>query len=217
MRVPDDFLPGGTWVENFRDPAPNLSEGKMRLVNALRLVPSYNTKYQKLMSVESLIAAGLRPSLRSLPGDVARGEDEDVDDQGEMEPDMARVNDNDPLSSPTRGDELEEKDEVNDFVSEQDILPSSKFASSSRGEKNHPPVLGDVERMVEDIDWFVPPYPLESTHSYYNDVESIHKLSANIVTPVDAKFIRNMRLDAWRSRVSECGTKVLSFLLTLYM
>ena len=35
MRVPDDFLLGGTWVENFRDPAPNLSEGKMKLVNAL--------------------------------------------------------------------------------------------------------------------------------------------------------------------------------------
>src|SRR4051812_36689079 len=196
MRVPDDFLLEGTWVENFRDPAPNLSEGKMRIVNALRLVPSYNAKYQKLTSIESLIAAGLRPSLGSLPGDVARSEDEDIDDQGGMETGMAGMNDNDPLSSPSRGDEFEEGDEVNDLVSAQGILPSPKFASFLRGEGNHPPVLGDVERTVEDVDWFVPPHPLESTHSYYNDVESIHRLSANIVTPADAKFIRNMGLDA---------------------
>ena len=80
-----------------------------------------------------------------------------------------------------------------------------------------PPVLGNTGRMAEDVDWFVPPYPLESTHSYYNDVESIHKLSDNIVTPADAKVIRNMGLDAWRSRVSECGTKVLFFHLTPYV
>src|SRR3954469_13808456 len=145
------------------------------------------------MSVKSLIAAGLRPSLRSLPGDVVGSEGEDVDDQDGMEANM--VDDNDQLTSPSRGDELEEGDEVNDLISEQGVFSSPKFASS-RGEGIHPPVSGNTERMAEDVDWFVPPYPLESTHSYYNDVESIHKLSDNIVTPADAKVIRNMGLDA---------------------
>ena len=92
------------------------------------------------MSTKPLITAGLRPSLGSLSGDVVKGEDEDVDDQGGMETDMADMNENDPLSSPSRGDEFEEGDEVNVLVSEQDTLPSPKFASS-RGEGNHPPSL----------------------------------------------------------------------------
>ena len=138
MRIPDDFPLGGTWVKNFHDPAPNLSEGRMKIVNALRLIPPYNAKYRKLMSTESLIAAGLRPSLGDLPGDIVRIEDEDVDDQDGMEANM--IDDDDQPSSPSQGDEFEEGDEVNVFVPEQDTLPSPKFASS-RGEGNHPPSL----------------------------------------------------------------------------
>src|SRR4051812_1708666 len=119
MRVPDDFLLRGTWVKNFRDPAPNFSEGKLKLVNALRLVPPYNAKFKKLMSIESLVAAGLRPPLKNRSGDVARGENEGVDNQDDLEPGMPDVNDQ--VSSPSRGDEFEEGDEANDLAFEQDV------------------------------------------------------------------------------------------------
>ena len=69
--------------------------------------------------------------------------------------------------------------------------------------------------MVEDeaIQWLTPLYPLDSNHSYYNDVESANKLAANIITPVDVKVLRDLGLERWRSKVSEYSTKVMLPLL----
>ena len=57
----------------------------------------------------------------------------------------------------------------------------------------------DVIRPPEDNSaWFTPPFPLDPSHSYFNDGEFSSKIVANIVTPADAELLKNFEIGRLR-------------------
>lgn len=196
-----------------------MSEQKEGIVNVLHSIPSYNARYKQLMSKEFLTEAGLCPpsgaSFLDVEGNIHDDAGDDVDDDAGDDLDDDAGDDevvvvNEQTLSPSRRNESRGK--VHGTVPRRGTPLSPKFSTSLRGEeRGHPPAPEDNVGMTGDgsSQWFVPPYPLDPNHSYYNDPELAYKLDANIVTPADDEVIKGLGWERWRSQVSVYGAKVM--------
>ena len=58
---------------------------------------------------------------------------------------------------------------------------------------------------------FIPPFQMDSSHSYFNDTSLSCKLAANLVTPADAELLRNFEEEKYKASLLEYATKVREF------
>src|SRR4051812_19131977 len=75
---------------------------------------------------------------------------------------------------------------------------------------------GDGYHLSEDyLTWFAPTF-LDTSHSYFNDVEFSSKIAANILTPMDAELLRSFEVERYYSTAAEFTTKVRLYLLSSF-
>ena len=61
---------------------------------------------------------------------------------------------------------------------------------------------------------FVPPFPMDSSYSYFNDENLFSKLAVNLVTPADAELLRNFEEEKYEASLLEYATRVRNFFLS---
>lgn len=103
-------------------------------------------------------------------------------------------------------------------MANQSLRLSSKRGPLSEGEENlsSPPLTPGSTFPADDEAFllstpgssFIPPYPMDPLYSYFNDGELSSRLGENLVTPTDAKLLRDFEVEKHRAALLEYSTKV---------
>src|SRR5436190_1177299 len=162
--VPSDFSLPRTWVntEGFKDSKPPASEADSRSLKVFTNATLEEVDFEDLMSEASLVRAGLRPSaedFQRLKGKTCQGPSfivvEDDDDMGMMGSVLKVANQNLRISV-KRSRPSEER------VRYSSPPPTPGTMVHGREEMYHFSAQGSSFS-------FVPPFPMDSSYSYFND------------------------------------------------
>jgi len=70
-------------------------------------------------------------------------------------------------------------------------------------------IPGDEYHLPEGyLNWFDPPFSLDPSRSYFNDIGFSSKIAANILTPTDAELLKIFEVEKYYSTADEFTTKV---------
>lgn len=187
-------------IEGFKDPQPPTSEADGRSIKLITNAPLTEVQFDDLTSEAFLIRVGLLHPAQ----DTQRSHD-----GSHGGPSLVVVDDD--------NDGMGMIGSILDMANQNLRLSSKRGRSSEGGERlpSPPPTPGstfpvdDEELLFSTHDSsFIPPFPMDPSRSYFNDGELSSRMGANLVTPADAKLLRNFEVKKHRAAILEYSTKV---------